>query len=707
MAQFDQQTSLITILSCEHGRMRREERDIEKRDLQKALKYGSRTPSWGKRWKIEHDGIIFIADSTLRGEVTAYPSPLAFAEVDTNAHESHAKAKELIEIKPELCVSHTVLVVDNSGSMATHDIHLHRDRQTAAYTVTALEFVAEQLFKQTANNSDVVSLLEFSDKARVVFTREPVSWVLFNKLLKRRDERGFTAREGAKQMELYRCDSNYLPALDEAEKLLAIGNHDSCALSFLFLSDGAPSDARELGLTTAGAERRMCRRVAEIAEKFGKQKLNITMVGFGNKLQDFSALQSMAQTATDAPGDTKADFVYCNKMANSMGTAITSLVTSLTASRTELMEAGFTRGRTNRNIASEKEYRMSIDWKYYAIHTHKVFDPSRRLFAHYPGLPPGSLRHDNKARAKLLQKKPPQFLAIKTKTCGEGTERLAFRCQLSSGKSSFDFELGDMVAKETNLVERIEENVEFHTSFAETQSLASYLADEFNRRLCALPGYHVETTPRIEFLNCSILVLKDPDWPGGLRGVLVEKRLDTDRHGWTKWNNNAGGVDGRAAHAPLDVDRELAKLMGKMDMGTAGVILEGDSEEEDESSDDDDGDLGFVESEHTNRLKPSDYLQAFTHFTHRYTNKKVMVCDLQGVFDDKSSPPTFELSDPAIHYASSTGREMVYGRTDKGKTGMDLFHKTHRCSEICRHVLLGKVNSGWREEWSEYRAHES
>jgi Mg-chelatase subunit ChlD len=688
--------------------MRREQRDIDKRDLQKALKYGSRQRSFGNRWKIEHDGVIFIADPILSHEITAYPSPLAFAEIDADARKSHSDAKDLINVKPELCVSHTVLVVDNSGSMASHDINLHRDRQTAAYTVTALEFVAEQLINQTANNSDVVSLVEFSDTARVVFSREPISWVLFNKLLARRDARDFRAREAAKQMEMFRCDSNYLPALEEADKLLAIGKHDSCALSLLFLSDGAPSDARAMGLTTPGAERRMCRRVAEIAEKFGKQKLNITMVGFGDKLQDFSALQAMAQAAKDAAGDTTADFMYCDKMANSMGTAISSLVNSLTASRTALMEAGATCGRTNRNIASEKESRVFHDWKYFPINAHRVFDPRERRFVPYPGLPPGSLRDSNRTEAKLLQKNVPRLLAINTKTCGEGAERFAFRCQLSSGMSRSDFQLGEMVAKETNLVERIEENVEFHKSFLETQSLASYFADEFNRRLCALPGYNVETTPMIVFLKCSVLVLRDPDWPGGLRGVLVEKRLDTDRHGWTKWNNNAGGVDGRAAHAPLDLDHELAILMGKMDMGAAGVILEGDSDEEDESSDDDDGALGFAASEHsTNSPKPSDYLQAFTHFTHRYTNKKVMVCDLQGVFDEEARPPTFELSDPAIHYASRTGREMVYGRTDKGKTGMNLFHTTHKCSAICKHVLLGKVNCKWREGWLNYRAHES
>jgi hypothetical protein len=52
-----------------------------------------------------------------------------------------------------------VLVVDNSGSMNTHNICLHRDRQTAAYSTVALEFITEQIFNDTANNSDVFSLI--------------------------------------------------------------------------------------------------------------------------------------------------------------------------------------------------------------------------------------------------------------------------------------------------------------------------------------------------------------------------------------------------------------------------------------------------------------------------------------------------------------------------------------------------------------------
>ena len=49
----DQRTSMITIISSEHGRMRHEESDIDKRDLQQALKYGTRELTGGGSWKME------------------------------------------------------------------------------------------------------------------------------------------------------------------------------------------------------------------------------------------------------------------------------------------------------------------------------------------------------------------------------------------------------------------------------------------------------------------------------------------------------------------------------------------------------------------------------------------------------------------------------------------------------------------------------
>jgi hypothetical protein len=237
------QTSLVTVLSWEHGRMRRDQRDIDKRDLQKALKHGVKSRDFGGRFKCEYDGIVFITDSTFRQEITSFPAPLIEAPEDQESFVAHLKAKDLIARKPELCKSHTVLVIDRSGSMMTHDLDLYRDRQQAAYTNVALEFVAEQLFNGTANNSDVVSLREFNSDATVVFEREPSSWILYNKLLRRRDSRRFVDRERHRMRDSSwsgSVDSNYLPALEIAGKILAKDFHDECALSLMFLSDGAP-----------------------------------------------------------------------------------------------------------------------------------------------------------------------------------------------------------------------------------------------------------------------------------------------------------------------------------------------------------------------------------------------------------------------------------------------------------------------------------
>jgi hypothetical protein len=100
-------TSLISILSTDHGRRRREQRDIDKRDLQKALKHGTCESCWGNRWKLEYDGIIFIVDNDKRREITAYPSPLAMASIERKEGIDHERVKEIIQAKPELC--HTPL----------------------------------------------------------------------------------------------------------------------------------------------------------------------------------------------------------------------------------------------------------------------------------------------------------------------------------------------------------------------------------------------------------------------------------------------------------------------------------------------------------------------------------------------------------------------------------------------------------------------
>lgn len=57
-----------------------------------------------------------------------------------------------------------------------------------------------------------------------------------------------------------------------------------------------------------------------------------------------------------------------------------------------------------------------------------------------------------------------------------------------------------------------------------------------------------------------MLVVEDHSAPGGSRGVLVEKMLDTESFRWTKWNDNAGAVDGKRVHMPIDVDFQMKEM---------------------------------------------------------------------------------------------------------------------------------------------------
>jgi Alpha-kinase family/von Willebrand factor type A domain len=699
-----QQTSLISILSTEHARIRRQERDIDKRDLKRALKHGTRQRCWRNRWKIEYDGVIFIVDQAVHREITAYPSPQREIPIDETTKKEHELAKFLILQKSELCKSHTVLVVDNSGSMQTRDIPLHRDRQVAAYATIALEYVAEQLIKQTANNRDVVSLIEFDQEARVVFSREPCSLVLFNKLLQRREAGNFKSRQDIKGREIIRADSNYIPALKLADDLLNLDRHEECSLGLLFFSDGEPSDARLHGWTPIYARAQICACVSKLAIKYGEH-LNMAMVGFGNQSGDFSTLEAMVDACKESYSGASASFVYCAKMTQTLGTALTSLATSLTKTRTSLIGRSAHLAGQKREILSEHEAGLQNTWRFFKVIRHGIYGPQHQRLVDLPSLPPGAFVDDN-AYLQRVPMQPPEYLALNGHSFGAGAERIAFRCFLSTAASRFGFILGPMVAKETNLVNRMTENAEFHEGFCATQGLASYLATEFNARLRLLPTYMHGATPQITFLPCSLIVLEDHTVMGGSRSVLVEKMLDTQRFKWTKWNDNGGGVEGRPYHAPLDVEYEMELLKNDKATSNGGILACVHEEDSDLESDDEAPSslaaASAAEFKDSDHVPPSAYLQAFSHFTYEFTNKKVLVCDLQGIYNTDFCPPTFELTDPAIHYRSAKDRKMVYGRTDKGIKGIDLFFATHECSNLCKIVCLNAKNVDWKKGWYDH-----
>ena len=158
----EMKTHEIPFISSTHGRERRDQREIEKIDLQSAVKYGVKEeghpcPKTGqRRWKYKFAGITYITDSTSTREITSYSDvlpPLPLKDISKRTQDQYEETKRRISLTPELITSHTVLIVDMSGSMNKNDMFGHRTRSRGVYFSLAEEYVANHLNNKTENNS--------------------------------------------------------------------------------------------------------------------------------------------------------------------------------------------------------------------------------------------------------------------------------------------------------------------------------------------------------------------------------------------------------------------------------------------------------------------------------------------------------------------------------------------------------------------------
>jgi Alpha-kinase family len=272
-----------------------------------------------------------------------------------------------------------------------------------------------------------------------------------------------------------------------------------------------------------------------------------------------------------------------------------------------------------------------------------------------------------------LQHEQARAVAMCKKPFGEGAERFAYRFfELASDRKTI---VGSpMVAKESRFLLDGDENgvgeemarKQYVRLFCKTQQMAANIATAFNKKMDSLPSVDTRT-PRIRFLDCSIYELNDPEF--GVLSVLVEEKVDQEK--WQKWNSNHGYVKGGAASAK-DFEQNCLRSTAfdfspLPDLG----VLEEESDEDADSSDDEQVDRWYQML--PKHFYPGEVAQAFSHFSYLHMNRKRLVCDLQGVYDEKSN--MLLLSDPAMHYYNPVKwqRIRVHGRTDHGKKGIEDF----------------------------------
>jgi hypothetical protein len=746
-------TADSSLLSTDHGRQRREERNIAKIYLQSARRYGMEDTNHTSNKKYIYGGKVFIYNPMRNCEVTSFPSsdaastrsgtkcvkpillePLAHYQGNQEI-EHYKKCRDLARVSLDKWTSHTVLVIDMSGSMRRDDVNGARCRSDGVWLVLARDLIKKQLEAQTATLNDVVSVIIMQDEAKILLSGYPMHWVLYNHFLSFREYTTLRPRG----------PGNYLPALALAEQVLRRNPSGKCSLSLMFVSDGKPSDYGPFA-----------DRVGSIASKFGR-RLSVYCIGMADDTEDFSTLQEMVTEAEHFGA--VASFHKPTLGIDSLSNIISSLVTSLNSSKTEMtdLKTGSSRSvrvdlRRERKGAPDdvmltddwEAFRMTSDshyitdiwtWDYRRDDFVTVMNPNCSVcfgsvadiaYKPIPGkgvLCPGCKacffchactmtglrKHFRSYCAQYTKHRrighfakeaiPSWSMAIKKLVYGEGAERIVYKVRFLDDMDRF---FGPkMVAKESRFIEPSGEYVvkrEYHKEFTRAQTIASELADKFNETLDALKDhvekrqhFVVDGLPRIRFLKPLVVEAVGGSHDGEPRNFLIEEQLEGE---YKKFNNNMGFVRGDGT---VGMVQHKPGLLANND-GLGAIVEESEDEDED---DDDDGEI--FESKQAapdggkyGHVKVEDFPQAFSHFTYVKTKKQLMVVDLQGVFKVHANKTTeYVLTDPAIHKRRRPKRKnqlagWTFGRTDRGEKGMQAFFDSHECSDACR--LLGLEN---------------
>lgn len=387
---------------------------------------------------------MYITDETSTREITSYPEPalIHLATLTAAQIAGHAEAKRRLKTDPSQCTSHTVLVVDHSGSMRASDVQDFPTRSKAVFGMLALDLVCKNWAAGKIKETDVVSLVLMNSSATVAFEREPMGLALYNKLVDLHN-RGTPNSHG-----------NYKPALAAAQELLTPDLHNpGCALSLIFLSDGRPSDwhtdpyecgdeaARHAQLVrwyvnpNIGGEKatrdKLARQIYALAGPFGQQ-LSISTLGFAKEDQDFLVLAVMAQAARDAGAG--GDFFRVGLSAQGLSQSITRSVSTLTATKSRLAATRIHRRQPLDMCRAEKEdadacweqqapttWSMGDGWTVYAEGlARSEFSPNpTHRSGRDPWVPVG-----------FFSGAAANCIAIRKKALGVGSDRLVFGLQV-------------------------------------------------------------------------------------------------------------------------------------------------------------------------------------------------------------------------------------------------------------------------------------
>ncbi len=630
-------------------------RNTRTRGLEAAIAHGNRSrgmddKNGNLRYTFTYRGTVYLTDERLT-LITSWRT----AEAEQAHKKMQQDANQVRSYK-----SHTVLVVDHSGSMRKNDVSPHSSRTAAVYDSLVKDLLKPQLNATKLDDKEnLYSLVEMSNTANIVFQREVLNKKLINQMEQRKKSRA-------------RSHGNYLPALEKILELLIPDFTSNTRILIMFLSDGAPSDhmGRECehgidpwrrdsnnrlishhwcGSKTIACHCRSTVRnsikdecvnaVKTIGILYGNDRVQMCTVAFGPTSEKFTVLKEMAEALP------KHSFQKLGISSNNLKSAFSTMSSTLTSLRTDSTSDS---SRIEVKVETMEKIDVvdvkNIDWDIYS--RPNILAKERYSYTLNKWISDGNLD----SRAVVLHAK---------KSFGHGVERNVFyfyEGRTMSGNISITSH--PLVAKQSKYEESLFDE-DFHTPHAKALAEVKHFSRLFNRRLAGI----LPTQYNVSCVDCFRYCLLDfnLNHQTGSVYVLVEPNLDGT---FTKWNNNAGHVRAKKSEATLD--------RGVCGGGHGGYESEYSGEEEED------------EDEYFGSYDVEDVPQVFSHYTYEASERKKLVCDIQGVWNKVDG---YILTDPVVHTISNN-RCHKMGRTDKGQTGIDCFFETHVCGPLCKKLGL-------------------
>ena len=84
--ELEQRTSFVEFISSIHGEQRRMERNISRRDLQAAVKYGKKKRTY-KGYSYTYADVVYITDKSSTKEITSWALQLPLEKFELDASE--------------------------------------------------------------------------------------------------------------------------------------------------------------------------------------------------------------------------------------------------------------------------------------------------------------------------------------------------------------------------------------------------------------------------------------------------------------------------------------------------------------------------------------------------------------------------------------------------------------------------------------------